>query len=332
MLLCCLLVLSAGCAQFGATTATPEPSSGDGAFLPTVPGTADGVAATVVDVVDGDTVDVRYENGVTDTIRLLGIDTPEVSATNEPAEFEGVPENETGEACLLDAGEAATEALADRIAGETVSVVVDPAADRRDRYGRLLAYVEHGGTDLNYWLVETGRARVYDSTFSRSDAYYAAESAAQQAGDHAWACRTPGAITTAGDAEPTDGSAHTVEGTTPATPDVSRTSLAVERIHADAEGNDHENLGDEYVVFANRGDRPLDVGGWTVRDEAGASYTFPPGTAIPANDTLTLRTGPGTDTNGTVYWGHDGAVWNNGGDLVEVVDASGQVVLSVRYS
>ena len=36
---------------------------------------------TVTDVVDGDTVDVRYENGSTDTVRLLGIDAPAAIAS-----------------------------------------------------------------------------------------------------------------------------------------------------------------------------------------------------------------------------------------------------------
>ena len=37
---------------------------------------------TVTDVVDGDTLDIRYENGSTDTVRLLWIDTPETSSGN----------------------------------------------------------------------------------------------------------------------------------------------------------------------------------------------------------------------------------------------------------
>jgi micrococcal nuclease len=68
---------------------------------------------------------------------------------------------------------------------------VDPSADRRGSYGRLLAYVRVDGTDFNYRLVDTGHARVYDTTFARSDRYYAAEGQAQEAGDGLWTCRTP---------------------------------------------------------------------------------------------------------------------------------------------
>ncbi|MBO4249613.1 nuclease, partial [Halomicrobium sp. IBSBa] len=39
-----------------------------------------------------DTVEIRYDNGTFDTVRLLGIDTPETRGGTNPAEFEGVPD------------------------------------------------------------------------------------------------------------------------------------------------------------------------------------------------------------------------------------------------
>jgi len=44
--------------------------------------------ATVTRVVDGDTVEIEYPNGTADTVRLIGVDPPEVHAENDPAEFE----------------------------------------------------------------------------------------------------------------------------------------------------------------------------------------------------------------------------------------------------
>lgn len=38
--------------------------------------TNESLHATVVSVTDGDTVDVEYSNDTTDTVRLLGVDTP----------------------------------------------------------------------------------------------------------------------------------------------------------------------------------------------------------------------------------------------------------------
>jgi len=66
------------------------------------------------------------------------------------------------------------------------------ASDGRGDHGRLLAYVRVDGTDLNRWLLAEGHARVYDSTFARSEDYYAVESDARDSGTGVWACRSPG--------------------------------------------------------------------------------------------------------------------------------------------
>ncbi|MFC7095796.1 lamin tail domain-containing protein [Halobaculum marinum] len=108
-------------------------------------------------------------------------------------------------------------------------------------------------------------------------------------------------------------------------------SLALVEIHADAAGNDHDNLNDEYLVFENTGDDPLDLSGWTVSDEADHTYTVPAGTTLAAGARVTLYTGSGTDTDSTLYWGSGAAVWNNGGDTVIVRDAQGDEVLREEY-
>jgi micrococcal nuclease len=328
-----VLAVLSGCAGVGLDTDL----GGSGSAAP-APDVANGTAATVVEVTDGDTLDVRYPNGSTDTVRLLGVDTPEVGVDNDPTEFEGVPDDETGAACLESAGEDASAFARERLLGERVTLVTDPAADRRDRYGRLLAYVHIdesesattasgpsasetavNRTDFNDRLVATGHARVYDSAFARSDRYDAAESAAQDAGRALWQCRSPEATDSAGsEFGDTDGPLVTAAS-----------GLAVERVHADAAGNDHENLNDEYVVFGNDADATLSLGGWVVRDDSGHSYTFPADFALGPGETVTLRTGAGEDTADTLYWGSDSAVWNNGGDTV-VVERDGETVL--RYA
>jgi micrococcal nuclease len=269
---------------------------------------------TVTRVVDGDTFDVRFANGSTDTVRLLGVDTPEVYGENDPTEFEGVPDTEAGRACLRSAGEAASEALRERLAGGEATLVRDPVSDGRGDFGRLLAYVEVNGTDVTRWLLEAGYARVYDSTFSRSEDYYAVESAAQEAGTGLWTCRTP---------ESTGGLERTATAT--------ESGLRVADVHYDAAGNDNENLNDEYVVFENVGDETLILGGWTVRDEADHTYEFPEGFELGPGELVTLYTGSGDDTPTSLYWGRTGAVWNNGGDTVTLVDDSGATVLERSY-
>ncbi|WP_436936530.1 lamin tail domain-containing protein [Halovenus marina] len=108
--------------------------------------------------------------------------------------------------------------------------------------------------------------------------------------------------------------------------------LSIETIHADAEGDDRENLNDEYIVFANTGDESLALGGWTVEDEAGKIYTFPAGFTLEPGATVTVRTGTGTDTDTDLYWGAGSPVWNNGGDTVIVTAGDGERVMTESYS
>ncbi len=168
-----LLLVTAGCVS--------GPLAGDGE-------SPDSRNATVITVVDGDTVDVVFPDGTQDRVRLLGVDTPEVHVEPEPVEYEGVPDTEAGERCLRDAGSAASSIMEHRIAGRDVRLVFDPIADRRGGYDRLLAYVYQNDTNLNYWLVENGHARVYDTEFTEAERFYAAEVDAQQANRGLWNC------------------------------------------------------------------------------------------------------------------------------------------------
>jgi competence protein ComEC len=128
----------------------------------------------------------------------------------------------------------------------------------------------------------------------------------------------------------TDGGT-TTSATTTSTSTDANSPLAVTQIHADAAGNDHENLDDEYVVFENTGSDPIDLGGWTVRDAAGHTYTFPGGFTLDPGQTVTLYTGSGEDTATALYWGAGAAVWNNGGDTIVVETDTGKTVLTRTY-
>jgi micrococcal nuclease len=107
--------------------------------------------------------------GRDETVRLLGIDTPELHKPATPVE------------CGARAAARAMERLAD---GRKVELVSDPSQDERDRYGRLLAYaVTSGGTDLGEAIVRRGWAEVYvfDRPFDRLAEYRVAASAARRA-------------------------------------------------------------------------------------------------------------------------------------------------------
>jgi micrococcal nuclease len=99
--------------------------------------------ATVVRVVDGDTVVVRA-GGREERVRYIGVDTPE---SVKPG---------TRVQCFGKAAAAANERL---VAGERVRLVAD--AEARDRYGRRLAYVyrTRDGLFVNAELVRRGYAK-----------------------------------------------------------------------------------------------------------------------------------------------------------------------------
>jgi endonuclease YncB( thermonuclease family) len=125
----------------------------------------------VFHVVDGDTIDVRAADGTEERVRIVGIDTPE-----------------RGECGF---GEASS-AMSRLVLGEQVDLVAG-ARDDRDRYGRILRYVDVGGVDAGLSLIQQGLAIArYDSRdgYGRHDRE-AAYVAADQATDAVCAAATP---------------------------------------------------------------------------------------------------------------------------------------------
>ena len=127
-LVAAFLVAGTGSTQTGSAqpshVATAQPPGEQRTFL-------------VTRVVDGDTIELA--NG--EHVRLRGINTPEVGQ------------------CGFEEASAAMRRL---VEGERV--VLTRAGDDRDRYGRLLRYVDVGGTDAGLRLIERGLAVArYDS-------------------------------------------------------------------------------------------------------------------------------------------------------------------------
>ena len=124
-------------------TAAPAPT------LPLSPPSdqhADLPAATVVRVIDGDTVDVQLA-GAEVRVRLIGIDTPEIVDPRKPVQ------------CFArEASDKAHELLD----GQVVTMVADPSQDDTDRYGRLLRYLWlPDGHMFNQEMVAQGYAFEY---------------------------------------------------------------------------------------------------------------------------------------------------------------------------
>jgi micrococcal nuclease len=125
---------------------------------------------TVVEVLDGDTVRVERE-GRADTVRLLGIDTPETHHPRKTLECFGPEAASYTEAQLL---------------GRAVQLEAD--IETRDRYRRRLAYVIVDGERFNDELLRRGYARllVIEPNHAHARAMLRVELDAKRAGRGLW--------------------------------------------------------------------------------------------------------------------------------------------------
>ena len=97
----------------------------------------------VVRVLDGDTIVVRRRGASDETVRLLGVDTPETHHPRKPVQCYG-PE--------------AAAYSASRLFGQVVRLEDDVV--RHDIYGRRLAYVYLDGANFERELLRKGYARL----------------------------------------------------------------------------------------------------------------------------------------------------------------------------
>lgn len=125
---------------------------------------------------DGDTIVVN-QGGTSETVRLIGIDTPEVKDPRKPVQ------------CY---GPQASDETKHLLSGQRVRLEPDPIGDNRDKYHRLLRYVYlPDGTFINQLLISRGFAFVYTIfPFQKLDDFKAAQTQARQSQLGLWsACR-----------------------------------------------------------------------------------------------------------------------------------------------
>jgi endonuclease YncB( thermonuclease family) len=123
-----------------------------------------GIPAFVTRIIDGDTIVVRLENDKEERVRFISVDAPETVKPGVKAEPWG-PE--------------ASQFTKNMLEGKNVVLVFD--VSERDRYGRLLAYVEVNGQDIGEALLREGLARVvvFPPNVAHVDIYREIEKAAR---------------------------------------------------------------------------------------------------------------------------------------------------------
>lgn len=127
----------------------------------------------VVRVVDGDTIKVRIGRKV-ETVRLIGVDTPETVDPRRPVEY---------------FGREASRFVKEMALGDRITLEPDPQCSNRDKYRRLLRYVYlEDGTLLNAEIIAQGYGHAYTKyPFSRMKEFRRLERAARQGSLGLWA-------------------------------------------------------------------------------------------------------------------------------------------------
>ena len=129
----------------------------------------------IIRVIDGDTVTISKHDTV-ETVRLIGIDTPEVVDPRKPVQCYG-----------KEAFEKAKEVLT----GKTVILTSDTTQGELDKYKRLLRYVYlEDGTNFNEYMIREGYAHEYtyqSNPYAFQKEFKAAETYAREHKKGLWA-------------------------------------------------------------------------------------------------------------------------------------------------
>lgn len=198
-------------------------------------------------------------------------------------------------------GKEARDFTRNLVVGRNVTLILQ-GENPRDGYGRLLSGVLVGETNLSYALLQQGLGHVFIVPPEAYDmrGLLEAQRVARRARRGIW-----------GD-EHYQGAFHMTS------------------FHANANGDDNENLNGEYLRIANISDGPASTAGYTITKAAGISFALPTA-VIPEGHTFTLHTGRGADRTDPkhpiqLHLQQDQPIWNNTREKATLFDPFGKVV------
>lgn len=186
----------------------------------------------------------------------------------------------------------------------TGSVSLSYGGAERDGYGRLLGQVSVEGRWLAEDLIEKGLAHLFlippvgDET--PVETLLAAQDRARAANRGIW-------------------STERYQGT-----------VHITSFHANADGDDRENVNGEYLRVCNVTSEPLSLDGYRISDASGNSWLLPP-VVIPAGHTVKIHSGVGEDNYDAkeqlaIHLGSESPIWNNEYDRATLYDRYGRVM------
>ncbi len=287
-------------------------------------------------VVDGDTIKVLIE-GRSETVRLLGINTPESVDPRRPVQ------------CFGREASARMEAL---VEGRRVHLATDPAEDRYDRNGRLLAYVWlTDGTLVNLEMIRGGYANEadYGAPYAYRELFRAEADRARAEGLGLWDARTCD-----GDyGAPAEDFSDRIDPYAPSGPippsdrggeldpfdpdrsddplgqteqvgdiDIAPPGLRIGRVVFDGSRGPAEP--DEYVEIINDGP-PVEVGGYQLLDEQDNRFVFPDFRMVTGRRCRVYTDLADVEHCGLSFYSPE-AIWANGGDRARLLDPEGRLI------
>ncbi|MEE2752328.1 MAG: thermonuclease family protein [Myxococcota bacterium] len=177
-------------------------------------------------------------------------------------------------------------------------------ATERDGYGRLIAGASVDGKSLSEHLIGLGLAHLFlippIEPGQSSEALLEAQAKARNANRGIWSNNN------------------------------FRGDLHITSFHANAAGDDRENVNGEYLRVCNIASHPLSLEGYALTDASGNRWVLPAMT-VPTGHTIRIHSGKGinqTDHKAqlTVYLGNPGPIWNNTYDKATLYDRYGRIM------
>jgi len=254
---------------------------------------------TVTKVIDGDTVHIILPNGNQGTLRFLGIDCPETTASqNNIGEYHNI----NNLSCLAFYGKKATSFISSLIDKTDIIITFDSLAGLKDTYNRWLATPKlPNGTNINSLLLKKGYARAYTEGICNQQSLYTnLQQDACQLKKGLWSCNSS-----------------------------KNQNLYIQTVHYNAAGNDNENLNDEYVIISyqtNTSKKALNLSGYYLKDASENTFVFPSMATILPNESIIIYTGNGNRTETEFYWNSNKPIWGNEKDTATFFDKTGNPV------
>lgn len=172
----------------------------------------------------------------------------------------------------------------------------------KDNYGRFLRYVYVDSTFVNEQLVKEGLANAFIiSDLKYEEQLSEAESYAREYEFGMWKINANQAA-----------------------------NVYIIDFHYDAYGNDDYNLNDEYITFGYRGDNPINLTGWTIKDYTDTVFEFSIYFLQPGGK-VTIHTGIGINNEDSLYWNSKTPIWGNKGDVLYLRNRGGDLVILYEY-